>query len=110
MLLLIRILGGAVVVAWWTAAAAIYLRPVAGLRIYRWLFHELKPAYLPAAAVCYLIDGQVLLLAISVVNYFLWRNTDDDDRWKRRRRNAAEKVAAIGGRLTVVPAESGGRA
>lgn len=29
---------------------------------------------------------------------------DDDDRWKRRRRKLRDKVAEIGGRLTVVPA------
>lgn len=29
---------------------------------------------------------------------------DDDDRWKRRRRKLRDKLAEVGGRLTVVPA------
>lgn len=79
------------------------------------VFFELRPFYLPAIFTTSLIAlatgewnwGHPITLAFSLVNWWLWRNEkDDDDRWKRRREKLAEKVEAVGGKLTVVPVGS----
>lgn len=78
-----------------------------------WIFQELRPFYLPGAILAYaaqvfvehkhLSIWQIFVVALSAVNYYMSRN-DHDDRWKRRGKRAAEKVANLGGKLTVVPA------
>lgn len=77
-----------------------------------WLYHELRPFYLPAlgihAATCAIAGVPLWFVAIDVaLAVKVWRDLrdiDDDDRWKRRRHKAVEKVAEVGRRLTVVPA------
>jgi hypothetical protein len=90
-----------------------------GRQPHRFLFRiwwELRPFYLPAAAIrcgigMVLADGWVkgLYPIVFLVDLVIWRinknlGDDDDDPWKRRRKKLAEKVEAVGGKLTVVPA------
>lgn len=82
-------------------------------RVADWIFQELRPFYIPAALLTYaaqifiehhhLTKWQIGIIGISVFNYYTSRN-DHDDRWKRRGKRAAERVANLGGKLTVVPA------
>ena len=75
---------------------------------------ELKPFALPLIlaatvpdALAYPDPVSVGVVAMCVVGWWLSRHDkDDDDRWKRRRQRLAAKVAAVAGRLAVVPAES----
>ena len=73
---------------------------------------ELKPFALP-----FLLVGQApdligdpdfwdyLFFAIALYCWWMYRSDeDDDDRWKRRKQRLADKVAEVGGRLTIVPA------
>lgn len=64
------------------------------------VFFELRPFYLPAVfieAAINLAAGDwtwvnPIFLAISVLNWWLWRNEkDDDDRWKRRRESSPRR-------------------
>lgn len=83
----------------------------------RRLFAELRPFYLLAVLVSIAdlaLNGEMLgwntvFCALNLACWWIYKDADDDDRWKRRRRKVAEKVARLGGRLTVVPAESGAR-
>ena len=79
------------------------------------VFFELRPFYLPAVLTSAAIDlatgawnwGNPIFLAVAALNWWMMRNEkDDDDRWKRRREKLAEKVEAVGGKLTVVPVGS----
>jgi hypothetical protein len=108
---LVQALGGSVYMAWVFAAIAMK----SGLRVplVRFLYHELKPFYWPCVTALFwaqFAHGHVGFwdafgVAGAIVNWLFYRNIDDDDdRWKRRRRKVAERIAAIGGRLTVVPA------
>jgi len=46
-----------------------------------------------------------LFFAIGLYCWWAYRSDkDDDDRWKRRKQRLADKVAEVGGRLTIVPA------
>jgi hypothetical protein len=102
----------------WVMPLVIILRMVSKLitgevpRAIRHAFFELRPLYLPAhmIVVAYqLVHGSpdwlnaVLGFALAWV---IWKVKDDDDRWKRRRKKLAEKVEAVGGKLTVVPVGS----
>jgi hypothetical protein len=101
--------------AWTIAGFALRYFGGAGrdLWVFRGIWAELKPFYLPAVAVL-LVDHiatgqiygwQVLFDVCYVANWFFFRNADDDDRWKRRKDKVAGKVKALAsGRLTVVPA------
>lgn len=85
-------------------------------RVVRWLLHEIRPFVLPLIFIQYfapvVIQGHVLTtgnmigIGLALWNWLVCRKIgdDDDDRWKRRKAKVAEKVANIGGRLTVVPA------
>jgi hypothetical protein len=78
-----------------------------------WIFQEFRPFYLPAAVLGHSVQifvehkhltwWQMVVIGFSVFNYVVSRD-DHDDRWKRRRKRAAERVANLGGKLTVVPA------
>lgn len=84
-------------------------------QIARRLFFELRPFWLWLIPAVYAHSMFGPHYGLSIMDYFAigcdvltwWffhQIDDDDDRWKRRRRKVAEKVANIGGRLTVVPA------
>ena len=83
----------------------------------RWVaavYHELRPFYLPAVAVGFLADSvlndpnltwRLITLGVNLFNWVQYKDAGDgDDRWKRRKAKLVEKVAEVGGRLTVVPA------
>jgi hypothetical protein len=103
--------------AWILAAFFIKLIPRGRNRITRAVFWELRPFYLPAVVVGYVLDSvadghpvgalRIIFFAVNVANWWWYKDadTDDDDRWKRRRRKVAEKVERVGGRLAVVPAQ-----
>ena len=108
------VLANIVVMEW--VLVAVMLR--FGIRhpLIRSLYHELRPFYLVSLFVYYgapvVFNGPLDIwwqigLVCNVANWFLFKNIDDDDdRWKRRRRKLAEKVAAVGGRLTVVAGDA----
>jgi hypothetical protein len=80
----------------------------------RFLYHELKPFYLPALAAYPVLlvlhggdvtVGELVYVGFSVLNWFVFKDgVDDDDRWKRRLRKLAERIERSGSRLVVVPA------
>lgn len=83
-------------------------------RIISHVFFELRPLYIPAhiiVAIHHLTHNPTgndwfdLTVGFALA-WMMWRYKDDDDRWKRRRRKLAEKVEAVGGKLTVVPVGS----
>jgi len=45
--------------------------------------------------------------ALSLFNWWTWRNWPEDNHWKRRGKRAKEAVARRGSRLVVVPAGGG---
>lgn len=77
----------------------------------RTVYHELRPFYLVLVlgnTVAWLLYGDshpvdYFTMAMELLIWFLMRDVDDDDRWKRRRKRLTERVAEVGGRLTVVP-------
>lgn len=77
----------------------------------RTVYHELRPFYLLlvlVSNVSWAIARQstgpaYFLLTVDILCWFAYKDIDDDDRWKRRRTRIAERVAQVGGRLTVVP-------
>lgn len=101
---------------WIWSALFIMLTKVFGREpwsVWRTLFHELKPFYLPACAVAYVCASieqhkpldpmQIVYFALSVASYWWWKDSDDDDdRWKRRRKKLVEKVTQRDGKLVVV--------
>jgi hypothetical protein len=81
-------------------------------RFLRTIFFELRPFYVPAATVNWVIYMSThrmdmidyLGLVFTVIAWFWFRNRGgDDDRWKRRAKKLASKVQARGSRLVVVP-------
>ncbi len=92
---------------------------VTGRREPRWanrIFFECRP-FAPAIFVTAFLAGSMLgttagwrysALMFGLLNWLLSRSEhDDDDRWKRRRKAAAERVARVGARLSVVPVRGG---
>ncbi|MEU3452135.1 hypothetical protein ABZ671_00630 [Micromonospora sp. NPDC006766] len=80
--------------------------------IWRHVFHELRPFYLPAVMAVPVIQSlhdttstlTWINLALSVWNWWWLRKIDDDDdRWKRRRKRLTERVSVLDGRLVLVP-------
>lgn len=80
---------------------------------YRTIWAELRPFYLPAAAV-WIVDravhGEVkgwgaFVVGCTIANWFFFKDLDDDDRWKRRKAKAVEKLERRGSRLVAVPVE-----
>lgn len=80
----------------------------------RWLFHELKPFYLPAVGV-EIIDSalhgevhgwNIIWLTIAIATWWFYKDLDEDDRWKKRRKKLSEKISRVGSKLVVVPANS----
>lgn len=85
-------------------------------RIGHWIVCELKP-FVPIAfgieAVYEVVprhfeepiwvEAAMFSLALWPVLRHMFDDDDDDDRWKHRKDKLAEKVAEIGGKLTVVP-------
>jgi hypothetical protein len=106
------------VVAFWCWSAVILnvlsMLKRGGSRLAPFVFHELRPFYLPAVAAQFAADTllsnpslgwRVLLAALNLLNWFLLKDAGgDDDRWKRRKAKLAEKVSQVGGRLVVEPA------
>jgi hypothetical protein len=82
----------------------------------RGLRAELRPFFLPAAAVILAIhvgSGEIRDWWTALNDgcrfglWFMLKDFDnDDDRWKRRRQKLAEKIQRKGARLVVVPAGS----
>lgn len=84
---------------------------------FRTIYFELRPFYLPAAA----IRGGYLLAAgrgplwatwvgigLDLLAWLVYRGVGgDDDRWKRRWRKVGQAIQRLGSRLIVVPDVSG---
>lgn len=78
------------------------------------IYYEVKPLYLPSAAIHYVCNVVVhhdhpvvagILLGFQVCWWYFVLRHDDDDRWKRRRRTLGERVRVLAnGRLGVGPA------
>lgn len=79
----------------------------------RTIFHELKPFYVPSVIMYHVIEAtertfnfwDYILLAINLWFYWAYKDVDKDDRWKRRKEKLAEKVAQVGSKLAIVPAQ-----
>lgn len=115
----IRISFSLAIFAWICSAMFIkvgknYLHPEnRGLRVARWIFHELKPFYRFMAIARFGIHCldlspwlwiHAVVLGLDLWNYHLHKDSDDDDdRWKRRKAKTLEKVEVVSGRLAVTP-------
>jgi hypothetical protein len=84
-----------------------------GLRVARWIFHELKP-FIRAMAVirfgihCLNLEPTLwihaFVLGMDLWNYHWYKDVDDDDdRWRRRKQIVLDKIAVVDGRLAVTP-------
>lgn len=113
---ILQILLGSIEIFWIYSGSYIYFVRLAGKEPYlliRTMFHELKPFYLPSVVLLYLLSsfhevknaGDIILLFINALGYWIYKDIDKDDRWKRRKERLAEKVTQVGSRLEVVPAK-----
>lgn len=85
-----------------------------GVRVARWIFHEVKPffqaiAVIKCAAYCIPITPWDVLNVIILIQDFwlfhLYKDADDDDdRWKRRKQKVLGKIEVVNGKLAVNPA------
>lgn len=82
----------------------------------RVVWAELRPFYLPTLVFRYAyvfgdpfwpLPVHLLLLAMDIWLWFLYRNAGNDDRWKRRRAKLTEVVTRAGSRLRTAPSMGG---
>lgn len=104
---------GMVQFVWVVAGAAIFFTKEYGYeppRLATWLFHELKPFYIPALLGGYFTSAYLggsswwnaFFLVLGTISWFLMKDVDDDDRWKRRLHKLGEKVQIHEHKLVVV--------
>lgn len=108
--------------AWMIAGSALYGLKMSGMskpdtkafKVLWWIFCEVKPFFRTFAILIGLYHAlplqpfswlSVLVTALQLAYFHIFKDLDDDDdRWKRRRQKLLDKVTITGGKLAVIPA------